>query len=119
METEAALTRIARLSQSVLRSVRINLIYSRFTSQLKRHAIKSQSSERVGIVERDALSIRENDAENAESYLDQLLIHSEAINRMETTWKSARRYELVYFFLSVFSHDTLFHTFVHNSSVEN
>lgn len=91
LETEATLTRITRLSQSVLQSVRVNLIYSRFMSQLKHHAVKSQSSERVGAVERESISSRENHAETAESYLDQLTIHFEAMDKIKNVWNSTQR----------------------------
>ena len=92
LETEAALTRITSLSQSVIASTRINLIYSRFLSQLKQQASKSRSSERVGIVEGDSVSARETHAEISESYLDQMLIHLDAIDKLKTIWNSTKRY---------------------------
>ena len=92
LETEAALTRITSLSQSVIASTRINLIYSRFLSQLKQQASKSRSSERVGIVEGDSVSARETHAEISESYLDQILIHLDAIDKLKTIWNSTKRY---------------------------
>ena len=53
LETEAALTRIARLSQTVLQSTRVNLIYSRFLSRVN------------SLVKRDSMSARENHDECA------------------------------------------------------
>lgn len=91
LETKAALTRISRLSQSVIASTRINVIYSRFISQLKQQAMKSRSSERIGVVESDSVTSREIRAETAESYLDQLLVHFEAIDKMKNIWNSTKR----------------------------
>ncbi|KAL7539568.1 hypothetical protein ACHAXR_009402 [Thalassiosira sp. AJA248-18] len=91
LETEATLTRIARLSQTVVQSTRVNLIHSRLISGLKSSLLKSQSLERVGMVERDSMSTRENHATDSEAYLDQLLIHLETMDKMKTIWNSTRR----------------------------
>lgn len=92
LETEAALARITSLSQSVIASTRINLIYSRFLSQLEQHTSKSRSSERVGIVEGDSVSARETHAEISESYLDQMLIYFDTVDKLNTIWNSTKRY---------------------------
>lgn len=91
LETEAALTRISRLSQAVTLSTRFNLIHSRLLSQLKSHAIKSESLERVNVIEGDSISAREYHAENTVSYLDQLLIQFDAIDKIKSVWAATKR----------------------------
>lgn len=91
LETEAALTRISRLSQEVTVSTGINLIYSRILTQLKSHTIKSESLERVSVIEGDSISARENHVENAGSYLDQLIIHFDVIDNMKSVWTQTKR----------------------------
>ena len=91
LETEAALTRISRLAQEVTVSTRVNLIYSKLLSQLKSQAIKSESLERVSVIEGNSISARENHAENAGSCLDQLIIHFEVIDKMKSMWTATKR----------------------------
>jgi hypothetical protein len=91
LETEASLTRISRLSQEVTVSTGINLIYSRILTQLKSHTIKSESLERVSVIEGDSISARENHVENAGSYLDQLIVHFDVIDKMKSVWTATKR----------------------------
>ena len=91
LETEAALTRISHLSQEATVSTGINLIYSRILTQLKSHTIKSDSLERVSVIEGDSISARENHVENAGSYLDQLIIHFDVIDNMKSVWTATKR----------------------------
>ncbi|KAL9188074.1 hypothetical protein ACHAXT_006452 [Thalassiosira profunda] len=91
LETEAALTRIARLSQAVVQSTRINLMHSKLASRSKLDVLNGQSSERVAMAERESASARETHAEDAEAYVDQLLIHLDTIGRLRTAWKSTKR----------------------------
>lgn len=91
LETEAALTRISHLSQSLAFSTRVNLINSRDTSRMKSHAMKSESLERVSVIEGDCVSARENLAENVGSYLDQLLIQFDVMDKIKTVWAATKR----------------------------
>ncbi|KAL9188073.1 hypothetical protein ACHAXT_006451 [Thalassiosira profunda] len=91
LETEAALTRIARLSQAVVQSTRINLMHSKLASRSKLDGLNGQSSERVAMVERESASARETHAEDSEAYVDQLLIHLDTIGKMRTAWNSTKR----------------------------
>mmetsp|Transcript_27493 Transcript_27493/g.57373 ORF Transcript_27493/g.57373 Transcript_27493/m.57373 type:complete len:900 (+) Transcript_27493:94-2793(+) len=94
LETEAALTRIARLSQTVLQGTRLNLVRSRFVSRVKSLVERDSMSARENRAERDSMSARETYAESAGAYLDQLLIHFDTVDKMKTAWNSTRR-ELV------------------------
>jgi hypothetical protein len=91
LETEAALTRISFLTQTLTSSTRVNLIHSRDTSRMKSHAMKSESLERVSVIEGDCVSARENLAENVGSYLDQLLIHFDVMDKIKTVWAATKR----------------------------
>lgn len=91
LETEAALTRISHLSQSLTFSTRVNLINSQDTSRMKSHAMKSKSLERVSVIEGDYVSARENLAENVGSYLDQLLIQFDVMDKIKTVWAATKR----------------------------
>jgi len=91
LETEAALTRISHLAQTLTFSTRINLINSRDTSRMKFHAMKSESLERVSVIEGDSVSARENLAEIVGSYLDQLLIQFDVMDKIKTVWAATKR----------------------------
>jgi len=91
LETEAALTRISRLSQSVVASTRRNLMESKSTHQLKQQSLKTQSNEKVGNVESESISAREIHTETSESYLDQLLSNMQAIDKIKNVWNATQR----------------------------
>jgi len=91
LETEAALTRISRLSQSVVASTRHNLMESKFTHQLNQQSVKTQSNEKVGNVESESISAREIQTETSESYLDQLLSNMQAIDKIKNVWNTTTR----------------------------
>lgn len=91
LETEAALTRIHRHSQSVVASIRVNLIHSRLLAQLKSLASKSEFSERTGVLESNSVFEREIYADETGSYLDRLLIYFEALGKIEALWTAAER----------------------------
>lgn len=91
LETEAALTRISHLSQTLTFSTRINLINSRDTSRMKSHAMKSESLERVSVIEGDCVLARENLAEIVGSSLDQLLIQFDVMDKIKTVWAATKR----------------------------
>ena len=91
LETEAALTRISRLSQSVVASTRRNLMESKSTNQLKQQSLKTQSNEKVGNVESESISAREIHTETSESYLDQLLSNMQAIDKIKNVWNATQR----------------------------
>lgn len=92
-ETEAALLRILRHSQSIAASIRLNLIRSRLLSQLKSHTRKSIYSERSGAVESASLLESEIYADNAGSYLDRFLIYSEMLGKIKAIWTATERLE--------------------------
>lgn len=91
LETEAALTRITRLSQTVLQSTRLNLLNSRFVSRMKSLVEQDCISERENLVERDSIVARESHVEHAGAYLDQILIQFKAANKMNTVFETTKR----------------------------
>ena len=95
LDTQAALTRIALLSHSVVQSARVKSVYSKLVSRLKLEALKSQSLERMSMAEQDSISSREHHAEDSEAHLDQLLLQLDAMDKMKTVWNSTKRYGLV------------------------
>ena len=95
LDTQAALTRIALLSHSVVQSARVKSVYSKLVSRLKLEALKSQSLERMSVAEQDSISSREHHTGDSEAYLDQLLLQLEATDKMKTVWNSTKRYEFV------------------------
>lgn len=94
LDTEAALTRIARLSQTILQSTRINSIYSRYVSQVQSLAKRDALAARENNAVQESTSARELYAESAEAYLDQLLIYFDVMDKMNALKESTKR-ELV------------------------
>ena len=91
LETEATLTRITRLSQMVLQSTRLNLLNSRFASRMKSLVERDRISEGENLVEQNSILAREDHAEGAGAYLDQILIQFEASDKMKTIWDATNR----------------------------
>lgn len=91
LETEAALARVSHLSQSVFHATRVNLINSRVVSRLKSLVDRDAMSARENHAEQESVSARENHAENAGAYVDRLIVQFGTVDRMKSIWNSTRR----------------------------
>lgn len=91
LETEAALKRITRLCRSLVQSTRMNLIRSKLAFKFKALAAHDWSSEKMSQTERNHVSRREIEADEASAGLETVLAYWNAIEEIKSAWNSTMR----------------------------